>query len=90
VEPNRKRKVARGFWTLGLGLVLGGLLTELVRLLPESAARSFLTTSVSASFGPFSVDLVVVGFTLGPFSFAINVLSLVGVTVVAFVMRSWM
>lgn len=90
MDPNRKRSVTRGFWTLGLGVVLGGLLTYLVELLPESTARLFLTSSVEASFGPFSVDLVSVGFTLGPVSFAVNVLTLVGIATLTFIMRSWM
>lgn len=90
MEPNRKRNVIRGFWTLGLGWVLGGLLTKLAELLQPSAARSFLTTEVEGSFGPFSVDLVSIGFTVGPVSFALNVLTLVGITTVAFIVRSWM
>jgi len=90
VEPNRKRSVVRGFWTLGLGLVLGGMLTKLAEFLEPSAARSFLTTPVEASFGPFSADLVSIGFTVGPVSFAVNVLTLVGIATVAFIVRSWM
>lgn len=77
-------------WTLILGLFLGGLLTRLCELfLPDSAARDFLTTSVAASVGPFSIDLVAVGFTIGPLSVTLNVLTLVGVGIVALVARSW-
>jgi hypothetical protein len=57
--------------------------------LPESAARTFLTTSVAASVGPISVDLVAVALTLGPLTLYLNVLTLVGVAMVAFVARSW-
>jgi len=57
--------------------------------LPESAARDFLTTSVKASVGPFSVDLVAVALTLGPLVVELNVLTLVGVGIVAFIARSW-
>ena len=57
--------------------------------LPEGAPRTFLTTSVAASLGPFSVDLIAVAFTLGPVTFYLNVLTLVGVAIVAFVARSW-
>ena len=88
--PNRKRNVTRGFWTLGLGFVLGGLLTALANLMPASTARDFLTASVTASFGPFLIDVVSFGITIGPVFFALNVLTLVGVAVVAFVVRSWM
>ncbi|MEX0936173.1 MAG: hypothetical protein WD013_04645 [Gemmatimonadota bacterium] len=77
-------------WTLILGLFLGGLLTEISEaFLPQSAARDFLTTSVAASVGPFSLDLVAVAITLGPLVLTLNVLSLVGIGMVAFVARSW-
>jgi hypothetical protein len=77
-------------WTLVLGLFLGGLLTELsVRFLPDSGPRDFLTYSVSASVGPFYLDLVAVSITLGPLVLTLNVLTLVGIGIVAFVTRSW-
>jgi hypothetical protein len=73
-----------------LGLFLGGLFTKLSEVfLPESAARDFLTTSVAATVGPFSIDLVAVFFSLGPLQVTLNVLTLVGVGVVAFIARSW-
>ena len=86
----QRRGARRLMWTLVLGLFLGGLFTRLCELfLPDSAARDFLTTSVSASLGPFSIDLVAVALTLGPLVLTINVLTLVGVGMVAFVARSW-
>lgn len=86
----RKRSVRRLVWTLVLGLFLGGLFTKLSEVfLPESAARDFLTTSVEASGGPFSVDLVAVALTLGPLVVELNVLTLVGIGIVAFIARSW-
>lgn len=88
-EP-RRRSLSRLAWTLVLGLFLGGLFTKLSEMfLPESAARTFLTTSVAASVGPISVDLVAVALTLGPLTLYLNVLTLVGVAMVAFVARSW-
>jgi len=77
-------------WTLVLGLFLGGLFTKLSELfLPESAARDFLTTSVAAEVGPFSIDLVAVSFGVGPLGVTLNVLTLVGIGIVAFIARSW-
>jgi hypothetical protein len=77
-------------WSLVLGLFLGGLLTELSEaFLPESAARDFLVTSVAASVGPLELDLVAVAITLGPLVLTLNVLTLVGIGMVAFVARSW-
>ena len=85
----RRRNKARILWTVVLGVVLGGLFTKLSELfLPESAARDFLTTSVAASVGPVAVDIVVVALTLGPFVLTVNVLTVVGVGLVALVARS--
>ena len=86
----RRRSVIRLTWTMVLGLFLGGLFTKLAELfLPDSAAREFLTTAVDASFGPLSIDLVAVAFTLGPLSVTLNVLTLVGISIVALIVRSW-
>jgi hypothetical protein len=90
IGDSRRRNVQRIIWTLVLGLFLGGLLTKLSELfLPESTAREFLTTSVHASIGPFSIDLVAVALTVGPLVMTLNVLTLVGVGIVAFIARSW-
>lgn len=86
-----RRGVIRFVWTLVLGLFLGGLLTKLMELtLPEgTASREFLLTSVNASVGPLSVDLVAVAFALGPLTLELNFLTLVGIAIVALVVRSW-
>lgn len=71
------------------GFVLGALLTELLgRLLPPSAARQFFTTTVSASLGPLTVDLQVIALTLGPLLLRANILSVVGILLVAWFARS--
>lgn len=86
----RRRSANRLVWTLILGFFLGGLFTTLSEMfLPDSAARTFLTTSVTASIGPFSMDLVALAFTLGPVGLDLNFLTLVGVFLVALVARSW-
>ena len=85
----RRRNLQRLIWTLVLGLCLGGLFTKLAEIfLPESAARDFLTTSVFSSVGPFSIDLVAVAITLGPLVITLNVLTLVGIGIVASIARS--
>lgn len=90
LADNRRRATTRLVWILVLGLFLGGLLTRLSeRFLPESAARDFLTTSVSASAGPFSFDLVALAFTIGPLVLTLNALTVVGIAMVALVIRSW-
>ncbi|MGH7578303.1 MAG: hypothetical protein ACREM1_24705 [Longimicrobiales bacterium] len=77
-------------WALIVGLFLGALFTKIaVLFLPDSATRSFLTTSVSASLGPLSIDLIAVAFAIGPLTITVNALSLVGILLVAVVMRAW-
>ena len=91
MQPIKKRGVARGLAAVAVGMFLGGLLTKLAEsFLPEGPARSFLTSSVSSMVGPFYVDLVAVTFTLGPISFVLNVLTLVGIVIVAVILRSWL
>ncbi len=86
----RRRSGTRVFWTLVFGLFLGGLFTYLSEtFLPDSAARDFLTTSVAASLGPLHVDIVAIALTLGPFTLTLNVLTLVGIGIVALISRSW-
>ena len=90
MDHSRRRSVTRWVWTLVLGLFLGGLLTNLFEVfLPTGAPLAFFTTSVSASLGPLSVDLVSLAFSIGPLTVTLNVLTLVGIGMVAFVMRSW-
>ena len=87
----RRRSLSRLLWTIVVGLFLGALFTKLAVLyMPESAAREFLTTSVSASIGPLGVDLIAVAFAVGPLTLNLNALSLVGILLVALVMRSWL
>jgi hypothetical protein len=77
-------------WAVIVGLFLGALFTKVaVLFMPDSAAREFLTTSVSASLGPLSVDLIAVALVLGPLTLSLNALSLVGILLVGLVMRSW-
>lgn len=80
----------RMVWAVIVGIFLGALFTKMaVVFMPDSAAREFLTTSVSASLGPLSLDLIAVAFVIGPLTINLNALSLVGILLVALVVRSW-
>jgi hypothetical protein len=86
----RRDAVPRMAWAVLVGLFLGALFTKMaVLFMPDSAAREFLTTSVSASFGPLSLDLIAIAIVLGPLTLSVNALTLVGILLVALVMRSW-
>ena len=85
-----RRVIPRMVWAVIVGVFLGALFTKIaVVFMPDSAAREFLTTAVSASLGPLSLDLIAIAFVIGPLTINLNVLSLVGVLIVALVMRSW-
>jgi hypothetical protein len=78
------------FWAVVVGLFLGALFTKIaVLFMPDSAAREFLTTAVSASLGPLSIDLIAVAFVIGPLTLTLNALSLVGILLIGLLMRSW-
>ena len=83
------RRPGRNLGILLAGFILGGFLTALLRrFLPDSAAKEFFTATWSPTIGPFSMDLLVVSFTLGPFGLHVSVLSLVGVLVAYLIARS--
>ena len=71
------------------GMLLGALLTELMAIaLPASAAREFFVTTVAASLGPLTVDLLVVALTVGPLVIRLNILSVVGILLLAWFAKS--
>lgn len=70
------------------GLLAGSFLAELLaRFLPAGVARDFFTTSVAGAFGPVSLDLIAIGLTLGPLTLYVNLMSLVGVALAAYLYR---
>lgn len=86
----QRRALPRMVWAVIVGLFIGALFTKIaVVFMPESAAREFLTTAVSASLGPLSIDLIAIAFVIGPLTVNLNALSLVGILLVALVIRSW-
>jgi hypothetical protein len=83
--PRRPRFYA---WVLLTGFLLGGLLTELLRmLLPASPTKDIFTSSWQARLGPVPIDLLVVDFTFGV-GVDISLMSAVGVVLAYLVARS--
>jgi hypothetical protein len=84
-----ERSARRTVMVIAGGFILGALITELMVLaLPPSAARQFFITTVAASLGPLTVDLHVVAMTLGPLILRANLLSVVGILLIAWFARS--
>ena len=75
--------------TLAIGFIVGGVMTQVARkFLPTGAVKEFFTTGVSPSFGPVSLDLVILKFSLGPVALDVSLLSLVGVLIAYLIARS--
>lgn len=74
---------------LSSGFILGGFLhAALARFLPAGAPRDVLTAHVSPSFGPVSIDLLVLNMTLGPVTLTVSLMALVGVVLAYLLARS--
>ena len=87
--PSGPRRPGFYLGVLVAGFIVGGALNSLVRqTLPDSAARTFFTSTWTATFGPVSADLLVISFTLGPVGLHVSLLSLIGVLVAYLIARS--
>ena len=74
---------------LAIGFVVGGFLNVFARkFLPVGAVKEFLTTAVTPSVGPLTIDLVMIKFAVGPIALDVSLLSLVGVLVAYLIARS--
>lgn len=72
------------------GMLVGSFFGELLaRFLPAGVARDFFATSVAGAFGPISLDLIAVGLTLGPLTVYVNLMSLVGIALAAYLYRAF-
>lgn len=91
MAPKGSSKHRPGFhlMVLSVGFVAGGLLTAAARQwLPAGAVKEFLTTGVTPSIGPLTLDLVILKFGLGPIALDVSLLSLVGVLAAYLIARS--
>ena len=74
---------------LAIGFIVGGVMTQVARrFLPPGAVKEFLTTGLTPSFGPLTIDLLILKFSLGPVLIDVSLLSLVGVLVAYLIARS--
>ena len=74
---------------LGTGFIVGGFMTQMARsFLPAGAVKNVLTTGVTPSIGPLSLDLIILKFAIGPVALDVSLLSLVGVLIAYLIARS--
>ena len=85
---SKHRPVFHGV-VLAIGFVVGGVMTQVARrFLPPGAVKEFLTTGLTPSVGPLTIDLLILKFSLGPVLIDVSLLSLVGVLVAYLIARS--
>ena len=83
----RRKKLVTYVVILVFGLLLGGLLGELIStLLPAGVVKDFFVTTVGGRLGPATLDLIVLTFTAGV-AVKLNVMSLIGLLVAAYLFR---
>ncbi len=74
---------------LSAGFVLGGFLHALLkRVLPEGAPKEVLTFAMTPELGPFSLNLLVVSFTIGPIVITVSIMAVVGVVLAYLLAKS--
>ncbi len=81
----------KNFWTIiliiFLGALIGSALGELVAyLIPAGVVKEFFLKSAVAQFGPATLNLVILTFTLG-FSFKLNVIGIIGIIIAAYLLK---
>ena len=85
-----KRSVGIVALVFFLGVVLGSVVGELIGLIlpDDNVLKKLFVSGKEFAVGPVSVDLIVFGFTLG-FSLKVNLVSALGILVVAFLLRMY-
>ena len=84
----RKRQLGVVALILFLGIIVGTVVGEVIGiLLPEGKViRDVFVNSTNLHVGPLHIDLVVFSFTFG-FSLRVNLMSAMGIFIVALVLR---
>jgi hypothetical protein len=82
-----RRRFAVVFLVIILGAMLGSAFGQIVgKVLPKGPVKSFFLNSVPVGFKTFHVDLAVFAFDLG-FMLRLNIISVVGVVLLAYFLR---
>jgi hypothetical protein len=83
----RKKSLGWIFLILLFGIFIGSDLGEvLAYILPAGVVKDFFLRAAQFSLGPATLNLIVVTFTIG-FSFKLNIISVLGVGITAYLLR---
>ncbi len=85
-----KRRVGLVALIFFLGVILGSVVGELIGMLlsEENVIRQLFVTGTELEVGPFHCSLIVFSFTIG-FSLKVNLVSVLGIVVVAFLLKMY-
>lgn len=83
-----KRRIGLVALVFFLGVVLGGVIGETIGLLlpQDNVIRELFVSGKELQVGPVYCNLIVLTFTVG-FSLKVNLVSVLGIIVVAFLLR---
>lgn len=74
---------------LFVGAMIGSALGEVVAfLIPAGVVQQFFLKSATASFGPGTLNIIILSFTIG-FKIKLNIMGIIGILIAAYALR-WM
>ena len=83
----RKKSIGWILVIILLGALIGTTLGEVLALiLPQGVVKDFFLRSAEFSVGPATLNLVILTFTFG-FSIKMNVISVIGIGIAAYLLR---
>ncbi len=83
----RKKSTAFIIFIIIVGALIGTAIGEVIGILvPQGVLQDFFLKSASASFGPGTLDIILLTITLG-FSFKLNVMGVIGILIAAYALR---
>ena len=83
----RKKSIGWILVIILLGALIGTTLGEVLALiLPQGVVKDFFLRSAEFGVGPATLNLVILTFTLG-FSIKLNVISVIGIGIAAYLLR---
>ena len=83
----RKKSLAFIIFIVIIGALIGTVLGEVIGyLIPAGVVKDFFLKSASASFGPVTIDILIMTLTIG-FSLKLNITGIIGILIAAYALR---
>ncbi len=85
----KSKNTSLGFivFVLLAGALVGSGLGEILGLIiPEGVVRDFFVKSIEGGFGPTTLNVILLTFTIG-FTIKLNVVGIVGIVMIAYLLR---